>query len=170
MEQREEAERRSRIVKEAKSWIGSRYRDFAGLKAGPKTGRGGVDCAFYPLRVFQATGFIDPKYKPEWYSPEKWVNHPSQTRFHVEFEDTTMLDDIKRHFKREILPPEEPQAGDLMLCMVHHSWSHAAIIISWPDLVLHPVKKLGVIGSHALNGGFWQNTPKRFFSMFEKEE
>src|SRR5208282_4861012 len=131
--------------------------------------KGGVDCAFFPLRVYQATGFIDPTYKPEWYSPQQWLNSPSQTdKYHLRVVDETMLKIVQQMTKRELDPGETPKPGDFMLCKVVNSWTHGAIIISWPDLVLHPVKKLGVIGSHALNGGFWQNTPKSFFSMFEK--
>lgn len=164
-----EMESRKAITDEALSWVGTPYHDWAGIKGV------GVDCAFFPLRVYQEAGFIDPEYKPEWYSPQKWVNHPSQARFHVKFVDTTMLDDVKRHFKREILPPELPQPGDLMLCKVVNSWSHACVIIRWPEKVLHPVINAPscVIGSHALKEGFWGGNPQRppsafrFFSMFE---
>jgi cell wall-associated NlpC family hydrolase len=197
---------RDAIVAEANSWIGTPYHDYAGVKRTAKT-KGGVDCAFFPLRVMQAVGLVDPKYKPKWYSPQQWINSPSQTdRFHLRVVDDTMLKIVKQLTKREIYltphgsckysqhdtlygeflheqdaaciewqqtqPVEVPQPGDLMLCQVINSWTHAAIIIKWPELVLHPVNvgAKQVCGNHALNEGFWANTPKRFFSMFDKAE
>jgi len=160
-----EKEQRDAICKEALSWRNTPYHDFAGIKGV------GVDCAFLPLRINQALGYIPKGYKLKWYSPQKWVNNPSQTRFHVEFEDTTMLDEVRKWYRREITEAEVGP-GDLMLCLVCHSWSHASIVISWPDLVVHAVAgAVGcVISSHGKKEGFWAHTPKRFFSMFDKRE
>lgn len=167
----EEKKLRDAIVAEAKTWIGTRYRDYAGLKASVANGKGGVDCAFFPLRVYQATGFIDMAYKPAWYSPQQWLNSPSQTdKFHLRVVDETMLKIVQQMTKRELDADETPQAGDFMLCQIVNSWTHGAIVIEWPTMVLHPVKGLGVIGTHALEGGFWKDTPKRYFSMFPKAE
>jgi cell wall-associated NlpC family hydrolase len=166
-----EDELRKAICDEARSWIGTRYHDYAGVKAGRATGKGGVDCAFFPLRVYQATGFIDKAYKPEWYSPQQWLNSPSQTdKYHLRVVDETMLKIVQQMTRRELDPGEEPGPGDLMLCQVVNSWTHGAIVIEWPGLVLHPLKKIGVCGSHALEQGFWARTPKRFFTMFPKKE
>jgi cell wall-associated NlpC family hydrolase len=163
-----EQELRDAIAREAWTWVGTKYHDYAGVKRGKHAGTGGVDCAFFPLRVYQATGFIDKNYKPEWYSPQKWLNSPSQVdKFHLRHEDDTMLRIVEQMLKREVVEPEKPKRGDLMICMVVNSWTHAAIIIDWPTMVLHPVKGRGVIGSHALQEGFWASTPKRYFSMFE---
>jgi len=155
-----EAEVREAIEVEAKSWIHTPYHDHAGIKGA------GVDCAYYPLRVYQAVGLIEEGFKVPYYSPQQWLNNPSQTdKYHLKFEDTTMLDIVKKLTKREI-KMEEAKKGDFMLCLIAASWTHGAIIIDWPGMVLHPVKGMGVIGSHGINEGFWGKRPKRFFSMF----
>jgi len=120
----------------------------------------------------QSVGLISPDYKPKWYSPQQWLNSPSQKdKMHLRVVDETMLNEVKKHFKREVTEAEI-LPGDLMICQVINSWTHASIIIRWPDMVIHPVAAgpKCVIASHALKEGFWANTPKRFFSMFDKEE
>lgn len=165
-----EQELRDAICTEAWSWIGTDYHDYAGVKRSAK-GKGGVDCAFFPLRVMQAVGLISPNYKPKWYSPQSWLNSASQKdKFHLRHVDETMLRIVQQLTKRELDPDETPQPGDFMLCMVVNSWAHGAIVIDWPVMVLHPVKGRGVIGSNALNEGFWKDTPKRFFSMFPRKK
>jgi cell wall-associated NlpC family hydrolase len=163
-----EKELRDAIVREAKTWTGTKYRDHAGIK-GQRKGEGGVDCAYFPTLVYQAVGLIDEDFQPPRYSPQQWLNSPSQVdKFHLRVRDTTMLDLVVKILKRELVPPELPQAGDLMLCKMIESWTHAAIVVEWPVMVLHPVKGRGVIGSHALNEGFWKDTPKRFFTFFDR--
>jgi cell wall-associated NlpC family hydrolase len=155
---------REQIVKEAISWVGTPYHDHAGIK------NAGVDCAFFPLKCYQAVGRIPKDFTVPYYSPQQWLNSPSQKdKFHLKFEDTTFLDIVLRFARREITE-DEVQPGDFIIWKVAASWTHGGIIIKWPEYVLHPVVKLGVVGSHADNEGFLVKRQRRFFSVFDKDE
>jgi cell wall-associated NlpC family hydrolase len=155
---------RKLIVKEALSWQGTSYHDHAGIK------HIGVDCAFFPLRVYQAVGRIPKDFTVPYYSPQQWLNSPSQKdKFHLKFEDKTFLNIVLRFARREITEAEV-LPGDFVIWKVAASWTHGGVIIQWPEYVLHPVIGLGVIGSHGLNEGFLINRQRRFFSVFDKSE
>ena len=157
---------RSEITKEALSWAEAKtpYHDHAGIKGV------GVDCAFFPLRVMQAIGKIPLDFEVPYYSPQQWLNSPSQKdKFHLKFEDPTFISIVKTFAKREITE-EEILPGDFVIYKVAASWTHGGIIINWPDYILHPIVGRGVIGSHGTKEGFLFNRPRRFFSVFDKEE
>jgi len=149
---------REAICVEAWSWCNTPYVDHGAVK------HGGCDCAGLPLQVFKVGGFVPADYKLPPYSPQEWLNAPTQIdRKHLKVVSETMLNEILK-FAREI-PVEEVQPADLMLVKVVDSWTHGAIILKWPDLVVHSVVEKGVIASHALKAGFWAKRPKRFFSV-----
>lgn len=155
---------REAIVKEARSWARTPYHDHAGIK------HVGVDCAYFPLRVYQSVGKIPANFEVPYYSPQQWLNSPSQKdKFHLKFEDTTFLDIVLRFAKREITEAEV-KPGDFVIYKVAASWTHGGIVVEWPNYVLHPIKGLGVIGSHGSKEGFLLNRPRRFFSVFSVEE
>ena len=64
---------REQIVQEAITWIKTPYVDGQGLK------HCGCDCAYFPLRVYQAVGLIPKEFKPPRYSPQAWLNSPTQS-------------------------------------------------------------------------------------------
>ena len=151
---------RQAIIKEALSWRFTPYSDHNGVKGV------GCDCAYFPLRVFQAVGLIDKNYSIPYYSPQQWLNSKSQIdKMHLRVEDTTYLDIVKSLFCEISLTEALP--GDLMLTQVVASWTHGAIIIRWPR-VMHSVVGYGVIDSDAIKAGFWATAPKRFFTIVEK--
>lgn len=155
---------REAIVAEAKSWIGTRYHDHAGVKGV------GVDCAFFPLRVYQAVGLLPKDFEPPYYSPQQWLNSPNQKDKHkLKFEDKAFLDIVQRFSKREITEAEV-LPGDFVIYRVAASWAHGGIIINWPDYILHPILNRGVIGSHGTKEGFLQYREHRFFAVVEGEE
>lgn len=169
---------RDQIVAEAMTWKNTPYHDHAGLKGC------GVDCAYFPLRLCQAFGRAPMDFKVPYYSPQQWLNSPTQTdRRHLRVEDRTMFDIVVKLAKTEIRGPwnespsanlplidREPLPADFVLYKVVASWTHLAFIVRWPDYVLHPVKNLGVIGSHGTNEGFWQRAQHRFFSILQEGE
>ena len=155
---------REQIVQEAKSWLLTPYIDHAGVK------HAGVDCAFFPLRVYQAVGRIPKDFEALYYSPQQWLNSPSQKdKFKLKFEDRTFLNIVLRFSKQE-LEESQVQPGDFVIYKVAASWTHGGIIIRWPEYVLHPVVGIGLVGSHGTKEGFLLNRPRRFFSVFTKEE
>jgi cell wall-associated NlpC family hydrolase len=155
---------REQIVKEALSWAGTKYHDHAGIK------HIGVDCAFFPLRVYQSVGRIPLDFVVPYYSPQQWLNSPSQRdKFSLKFEDKTFLNIVLQFAKREIME-REVQPGDFVIYKVAASWTHGGIIIHWPEYVLHPIVGQGVVGSHGSQEGFLVNRQRRFFSVFSLEE
>jgi cell wall-associated NlpC family hydrolase len=142
---------RAAMVQEAITWIKTPYVDHAGIK-----GRG-VDCAFLPIKILQAVGIIPADFVPPKYSPQQWL---------CAGEDTTYLDTLMKFAKREITDPKEAKPGDLALYMLHKSWTHGAFILSWPHMLIHPIKVRGVIGSQADEGMLWKR-PRRIFSFVE---
>ena len=72
---------------------------------------------------------------------------------------------VLRFSDHEVFSEEELQPGDLMLVKIAASWTHGGIIIEWPNYVLHPIKTMGVIGSHGKTEGFWLRRERRYFSM-----
>lgn len=155
---------REHIVSEALTWIGTSYVDHAGLKGA------GVDCAYMPLRICQAVGRAPMDFVVPYYSPQQWINSPTQRdKMKLRVIDHTMENIVLQLAKREITEAEA-KPGDFVLYKVVASWTHLAIIIRWPDYVLHPVKGRGVIGSHGTAEGYWERAPRRFFSILEKGE
>lgn len=152
---------REQITAEALSWRNTPYHDHAGMKGI------GVDCAYLPLRIYQAVGCVPKDFEPPKYSPQQWLNSPSQKdKFNLKFEDRTFLDIVIKLTKREI-EESEVQPGDFVIYKVAASWTHGGIVISWPDFVLHPVKGRGVIGSHGIKEGFLTGRARRFFTVIE---
>ena len=147
---------REQIVAEALTWVGTGYVDHAGIKGA------GVDCAYLPIRVLQAAGIIPADFKPPVYSPQQWMVRKAGKVL----EDTTYLDTLKKFAKREIFDRAEIKPGDLALYQMHTSWTHGAIVLSWPKALLHPIKGRGVIGSQA-DEGMLRGRPVRFFSFVE---
>lgn len=167
----------NRIVEEAWSWNGTPYHDHAGIK------KIGVDCAYFPLRVYQSVGLIPRDFKPPKYSPQKWLNSPQQTdKLKLKIEDTTFLEIVLQFARYELRsketpnPPQirvidsEPQPGDFVIYKVAASWTHGGIIIDWPETVLHPIVDRGVIGSHGTKEGFLLWRPHRFFRVIEETD
>ena len=155
---------RQQIVAEALSWRGTPYHDHAGVKYC------GVDCAFFPLRVFQAVDRIPKDFVVPYYSPQQWLNSPSQKdKFNLKFEDKTFLNIVLK-FARQEITEDEVKPGDFVIYKVAASWTHGGIVVHWPEYILHPIKGLGVVGSHGTNEGFLLNRPRRFFSVFSPEE
>jgi hypothetical protein len=64
---------RATVVAEAKTWLGTPFRDQADVKGG------GVDCAMLLVRVFVDTGIVAPL-DPRPY-PTQWHLHQSEERF-----------------------------------------------------------------------------------------
>lgn len=150
---------RERIVIETRSWLNTPYADHCGLK------HCGVDCFYLPARIYQAVGLIPKEFEPPYYSPQQWLNSPAQTdKLKLKVVDTTALDIVLKYCVREI-KESEVQAGDLAIYKIVSSWTHGAIVISWPDHIIHAVKGLGVIGSHGTKEGMVKNLQRRFFTF-----
>lgn len=105
---------RDRIVAEALSWMGTPYHHRARLKGA------GVDCAQILIAVFVAVGLVDD-FDPGDYPPD-WMMHRDEERY---------LGFVGRHAEQV----EEPLPGDVVLYRVGRCYSHAGIVLGWPEIV-----------------------------------
>jgi cell wall-associated NlpC family hydrolase len=155
---------REQIVASTLSFRGTPYVDRGMVK------HCGVDCFTMPMMVFKEVGLLPKDFSPPRYSPQQWLNSPSQKdKFSLRVEDTTALDIVLKYCVREITE-KEVLPGDLVIYKIVNSWTHGAIVINWPEHVIHSVKGLGVIGSHGTKEGMVRNLLHRFFTFVKDEQ
>jgi hypothetical protein len=92
------------------------------------------------------------------YYPHQWMD-----RHH---EDKAYLNEVLR-FAVEI-SESEVQAGDLVLYRMALSYTHGAVIVSWPTRLIHAVRSQIVTAVDATRDRYMKNTPHRFFSFVKK--
>lgn len=111
----DEAAQRAAVVAEARTWLGTPFRDQADRKGA------GVDCAMLLVRSFVDTGVLPP-FDPRPYPP-RWHLHKDEERF---------LGWI-RTLGRET---EELKAGNVILYKEGRCFSHGALLVD-PGHVVH---------------------------------
>jgi len=139
---------RQKVLEEAMAWKGAAYHDRAAVPYLV------CDCATFPLMCFSRAGCFEWDGTLPYWSPQDWLHNPDEHKY---------MDQVEKFGFREITEAEA-KPGDLVVYRVCHSWTHGAIIIEWPRYVLHPIKELGVIGSHGTEEGFLRRRPHRFFT------
>jgi cell wall-associated NlpC family hydrolase len=111
-------EQRDLVVKIATTYIGTPYHDNAGVLGH------GIDCAHLLTMVYREAGLVKdalvPNYMPQWYLHS----------------DKELYLDIVRRYAREI-EASEAGPGDLALYRIGRVYSHGAVIVKWPDGVIH---------------------------------
>lgn len=152
-----EGEARAAVVAEAWSWVGTPYVPNGAVKGR----RGGVDCARFPLAVYQAVGLVPKDFDPPHYSPQ-WHIHRSEEKYMAVV--LRFAKEVSAPPKREVLP------GDFVLFKIALAFAHGAIVVEWPHII-HAVSNAMVVpedvsknttGKRAL----WQ-VPKHFFSLWD---
>jgi cell wall-associated NlpC family hydrolase len=104
-----EEEQRARVIAEARTWLGTPFRNCADVKGA------GVDCAMLLLRCFADTGVIEP-FDPRPYPPQ-WHLHHSEERF---------LDLIGK-FAAEV--ERAPVPGDVIVYQSGRCFAHGALVV-----------------------------------------
>jgi cell wall-associated NlpC family hydrolase len=139
---------REGVVAEAISWIGTPFHHAARVKGGPGE-RGGVDCLMLLAEVYERAGVMR-HIEPPFYVPD-WHLHQIAERY---------LEGLLG-YAREVT---EPQSGDVALFRFGRTFSHGAIVTTWPRLI-HAYWAIGVVWGdatlHPLKG-----RPVRFFTPF----
>jgi cell wall-associated NlpC family hydrolase len=110
-----ESLQRTRVVTEARSWIGTPYHNCADLKGA------GVDCGMLLVRVF-VDGGLCPPFDPRPY-PVDWHLHRSEERY---------LGFIFEH-AAEVA---QPGPGDVMVMRYGRCYSHGGIVTGTAPLTL----------------------------------
>jgi cell wall-associated NlpC family hydrolase len=138
------AKDRARVVAIAHEWIRTPYRDRARLKGV------GVDCGQFLIAVYHAAGLI-----PD-INPRPYITHPLRASHHLLETVLEYTDEIAE---------AEVDSGDMALYRVARQWTHGAIIVRWPEEIIHAVGHLGVIQSHGTREGFCYHRRHRFFRL-----
>jgi cell wall-associated NlpC family hydrolase len=135
------------IIAEARTWIGTPYHP------GGRVKKAGADCATLIAEVCIALGLI----------PNIEIPRESAAHF-LETENPLYLETVQQYCDE--IAEAELQPGDLV--MYRHRklsiFTHAAIVVQWPEAVLHAVQHRGVIMSHGIQGVFraWE---RKYFRL-----
>lgn len=113
-----EQEERQRVIEIARSWIGTPYHHNAHMKGV------GVDCAFFLAEVFQEAQLVDKIPIP--HSSPQFMLHRNEELYKKEVAN-----------RATEISENEVQPGDIVLFRIGRVFAHGAIIISWPDQVIH---------------------------------
>lgn len=106
--------RRDLVITEARTWIGTPYHHEARVKGA------GADCGQFPLAAYEAAGIIPhvdvPHYPPDFalHSDDPWYER------------------IIRQFATEV---EQPEPADFAIWQWGKTYSHGAIVVSWPVII-----------------------------------
>jgi hypothetical protein len=120
-------EQRQLVVAEARTWLGTRYRNRMAIKGK------GVDCAQILLESFRGAG-LPVHYEPERYSSD-WHLHRSEERY---------LSVVTRYApgdigdQRPIRDRGEgfaPPPADILMWKVGRTFSHSALVSEWPRVI-----------------------------------
>jgi len=146
-------EQRKRIVNEVLSWKGTRYAGHSAVKGK----LGGVDCAQLVHRTFTASGVVSPDIMA---IPTDYKLSAQQHKT-----DSIYRDEVTKYFQE--IPESEVRPGDLILYKPRgwHEYGHAAIVVSWPDNVIHATARYGVTGSHGIKHPFLLGAEKKFYTL-----
>ena len=139
---------REHIIVVAESWYGTPFYPHACLKGC------GVDCAQFLAGVYREAGYWcgDGIVLPAEYSIQ--IGQHSSDSSYI---------DIIQMYMREI-SEAEVKSGDVVIYWVGLAFSHAAIIKSWPDHIIHALERGGVTAGHGMDSNF-RNLQKKFFSL-----
>lgn len=115
------AGRRTLVIREALSWIGTPFRDTQQVKGA------GCDCGNFVMGVFASCGWPSQRFCD--FNPEGF-RHSSREIYREELE-------------KRCTSVEAPEPGDIALFHFGRIYWHGAIALNWP-LVIHCVKPHGV--------------------------
>lgn len=112
-------DQRTRVIEEAETWIGTPFQMNACLKGQ------GVDCSRFLYACYWAVGLrLRNKLEDFPHLPSDWGLHAREEH----------LLNILQHNLRFV---DTPEKGDLAVFRIGRAFSHAALVVSWPDSVIH---------------------------------
>lgn len=109
-------EERIRVVDEAKTWIMTPYHHQGRVKGA------GVDCLTLLAEVYERAGIIEHA-EPGNYE-QQWMLHRDEEKYIAGL----------MQYCEEI---ERPGMGDIAVWQIGRTYSHGAIVVEWPALIIH---------------------------------
>jgi NlpC/P60 family len=145
-----EVDQRAAVVKEACSWLGTPFHDLARCK------HAGVDCAQFIAGAYENAG-VARNLVIDFYSPQ-WHLHRDSERY---------IDGLVANGAHEI-SEADAKPGDIVLFKQGRTYSHGAIVVDWPHIIIHAVKIMrGVCFSDVTRDRFLTSRDRRFFSFWK---
>jgi cell wall-associated NlpC family hydrolase len=139
---------RENVVRVAKEWYGTPYRGWTCLKGV------GCDCGQFLKGVYMEAG----------HRPDDGIPTPPDYSLQVsQHRKSTEYIDIINKYMREITEAEVLR-GDVVVYKLGLAFAHAAIVVSWPDHIIHSLERYGVCAGHGLNFKFGR-LDKKFFTV-----
>jgi len=140
-----ELKMREAIVTEALTWLRTPWHHRACVKGA------GTDCVFFLVGVFNAVGITSISGDDIIYYPQDIMMHRNEE---------TVLDIISR-YGNEVY---KPKMGDVAVWRFGRIFSHAAIVIDWPQIIhAHQMSGMIVLGDG--DEGQFVGREVRFFSL-----
>lgn len=138
-------DQRRAVVAEALTWLGTPWRHRGRVKGA------GVDCAQFVIKVYAGAGVIADFDTGDY--PRDWHIHRSEERFLA----------VVPSFTREIAEADVGP-GDLVLCKIGRVFSHAVIVVDWPQGVHAAVNEGAVVLCDLDRDAGLVSGPRRFFT------
>ena len=135
---------REAVLAEARTWLRTPWRHMGDLRGV------GVDCVMLLARVYGAVGAMPAGIDPRPY-PIDWHLHRDEERY-----ATGMADYCDEISESDLLP------ADIVLYRVGRCYSHAGIVMQWPQQIIHAYRGEGVVISSGI-GGQLGGRPRRYF-------
>lgn len=144
---------RAAIIEEAKTWLGTKWHHAARVKGA------GVDCGLFVGSVYVAVGLLSwsvfvPEGEPDPPYQRDWMMHRDEERFLGAFE--LFADPVLR-----------PLPGDIAIWKFGRCFSHAGIVIDWPQIIHCYIPERGVVYGDATKGPLAEREVK-FYSRFAR--
>ena len=143
-------EQRLSVIQAAKSWCGTPFHHGAAIKGK----RGGVDCGRLLAEVYREACVLSEIGIPHF--AHDFFLHERTERY---------LDLVRQHMTEVT----KPQAGDLVLFLFGHVYSHGGIVVEWPLIIhangasAHPQVEIGDVNQPPL-----LRRLAKFFSPFHE--
>lgn len=140
---------REAIVAEARRWIGTPYKNVGCIRGI------GANCAMLLYGVASGAGVLAPDAPPpRWYTPQ----------LHQHTKEERLVEYVKAYGAREIAEAEVGP-GDIVLYRNGLSYGHAAIVVSWPDTIVHTTQRTGCVYAHGKHEGRLAQMDRRYFTL-----
>lgn len=159
---RDEIGERIALVREARSWIGTRFHHAANCK---RSGLdpGGIDCANLLLEAHFGAGLAE-RFQPEPY-PADWHMHRNEERFLAKLEEYLERIGNGELSIRERGPDFRVLPGNVLIWRYGRTFSHGAIVSEWPRIV-HASYPAECVLEENLYGGILERRPMRIYSLW----
>jgi cell wall-associated NlpC family hydrolase len=146
-----EQEFRTSIVEAAKLWLGTPYKNNGRIRGV------GANCAQLLFGVAKDAKAIPADApEPRWYS----------SQFHVHQADEKLIDYVKAYGATEITE-EQVKSGDIIICRTGQSHGHAAIVIDYPEIMVHTLQPHGCQYGHCTKEGILAGKRRRYFTLWK---